>query len=225
MKLSHIILIATILPVTAFAETSDQPQSNSTKAYIGFNVHYLRAQLNDKVGETFSYASSSSTDTNELINPNHSGLSLNIGAQFDDNFSLEAFLEHISSSTADIDFYYTGNKISHYKSKTSGLAFGLDAMGYAPITDTKFSFIGSFGVGYYKFDGEFNVVNYVTNAELSESGDETNVAFRIGFGGQYAFAENLALRGMVRYIALNSDDNEDAVDGLIDISLGLKYTF
>ena len=43
--------------------------------------------------------------------------------------------------------------------------------------------------------------------------------------GQYAFSDNFAMRGMVRYVALDYDDDEDVVEGLVDVSLGIKLTF
>ena len=190
-------------------------------------MNYVRGQLNDAFGEGFSYTSGYAVDTNELINPNNFGFSLNAGAQINEFFGVEGFLQHTFASTAEIDFYDANwtTKISNYKSKVSSWAFGADVLGYMPVTDTKFSFIASLGFGYYKFDGKFDVSNYLYGIKYSDSSDESNVAFRIGFGGQYAFSDRWAMRGMVRYVGLNYDDNEDVVEGLVDISLGAKYTF
>lgn len=225
MKSSNIFFALTLLPTVVFAQSAFA--SDSVKGYIGLNGNYVRGQLNDAVGEVFSYTSGYDVDTDELINPNNFGFSLNAGAQFNKYFGLEGFLQHTFASTAEIDFYDTigTTKVSNYKSKVSSWAFGADVLGYIPVTDTKFSFIGSLGLGYYIFDAKFDVVNYLYGIKYSDSSDESNVAFRIGIGGQYAFSDRWAMRGMVRYVALNSDEDEDVVEGLVDISLGVKYTF
>ena len=101
----------------------------------------------------------------------------------------------------------------------------MDALGYVPIKNSKFSFLGSMGIGYYNLHGKFEGTSYAYEISESDSDDENNIAFRIGFGGQYAFSERWALKGMIRYVALNYDDDEDVVEGLVDISLGARYTF
>lgn len=237
MKLSHVIFALAVLPATVFAQTEESQttqtkelqyeKSDGIKGYIGLNLNYVKGQLNDAWGEEFSYATGYDVDTDDLINPNNIGFSFNAGAQFNKYFGLEGFLEYTARSTAEIDFYDAGkiNKLANYKAKVSSLAFGLDAMGYAPIADSKFSFVGSLGAGYYKFNSTIDVVNYTSGLSVSDSGDEKNLAFRIGIGGQYAFSDNFAMRGMVRYVALDYDDDEDVVEGLVDISLGIKLTF
>lgn len=225
MKTSNICLVLALLPTVVFAQTDSA--SDGVKGYVGLNINYVRGQFNDAFGEAFSYASGYDVDTDELINPNNFGFNLSAGAQFNQNFGLEGFVQHTFDSSAEIDFYDTTGTtlVSKYKSKVSSWAFGVDALGYIPVTDTKFSFIGSLGFGYYKFDAKIDVVNYVAGIKLSDSDDESNVAFRIGLGGQYAFSDRWAMRGMVRYVALNYDEDEDVVKGLVDISLGAKYTF
>lgn len=214
---------------TVKQEKNTEPNNfgTSTKGYISFNINYVREQLNDEFGEAFSYPSGYDVDTDELVNPNNFGFNISAGIQFNQGFGLEVFLQHTFDSSAEIDFYDTTGTtlVSKYKSKVSSWAFGVDALGYIPVTDTKFSFIGSLGGGYYIFDGNFDIVNYVAGLKHSESDYESNVAFRIGLGGQYAFSDSWAIRGMVRYVALNYDEDEDVVKGLVDISLGAKYTF
>ena len=227
MKLLYVLPVLLTLPISGFAETAKKVQNTGQKVdgYIGLNLNYVGAQLNDAFGEYFSYVSGYDVDTDDLINPNNFGFSLNAGVQFSKYFGLEAFLQHTFNSTAEVNFYNVGTKVSNYKSKINSWGFGIDALGYIPITDTKFSFIGSVGVGYYTFNAKFDVVNYVYSTKYSDSDDESNLAFRIGFGGQYDFSDRWTMRGIIRYVALNSDDEEDTVESLVDVSLGVKYTF
>jgi opacity protein-like surface antigen len=212
MKLLYVLPILSVLPITSFAQ--------NLKGYVGFNLNYDRAQLNDEIGEEFSYETGFNVDTNDLINPNNYGFSLNAGAQINKYFGVEGFFQYTFNSSAEIDFYDIYNtKVSNYKAEASSLAFGLDAIGYLPIDNTKFSFMGTVGVGYYKFDGTFKVINYVYDIRDKSSSDESNVAFRIGIGGQYDISNQWAIRGMVRYVALNSDEEPEPLVEMARISV------
>ena len=223
MKLLYVLPILLTLPMVSFAKQVKPTQD--IKGYVGFNINYNGVSLNDKMGEYLSDELGTSVSTDDLINTDYYGLSLNIGADINKYFGVEGFLQYMFHSSADISFYDIYNtKVGKYESKVSSFAFGIDAIGYLPLADTKVSLIGSAGLGYYTFNGKFTGTNYIYDLKESDSDDESNVAFRIGFGAQYAFSEKFAARGIIRYVALNSDD-EDVVESFIDVSLGIKYAF
>lgn len=228
MKISYIAFGLALMPTIASAASEKPITQKNVKAYIGLDVNWFNGNLNNKLGEDFSAGTGYlyNVDSDELINPKYIGFTVNAGAKINDYFGIETFYQNTGNSKSTIDFYDTlgTTKISQYKSKTSFWAFGLDALGYLPITDSKFSFIGSLGLGYYNTKGTFDIINYVYNISETEKGTEKNIGLRIGFGGQYDFAEHWAARAMIKYAALNSD-NDDAVDGVLDISFGVKYIF
>ena len=53
------------------------------------------------------------------------------------------------------------------------------------------------------------------------SGSDDNVGYRFGAGAQYNITGHWALRGMVRYVVLDSE----YIDDMLEFSLGMRYTF
>ena len=189
------------------------------KPYIGFGLSYDHAMLYDELGKEVTYLTGYDIETSDLINTNHFGVNLNFGVQFNKYFATEVFYQHTFNSKATIEFID-----GEFVSKVSSNNFGADLMGILPITDTNFSLIGSVGLGSYKFSVKETIAEY-GGFESNYSESESNMGFRIGIGGQYAFSDNWAARFIIRYVGMNSDKKEDVVDGLVDISLGIKYSF
>lgn len=47
------------------------------------------------------------------------------------------------------------------------------------------------------------------------------MGYRLGAGAQYNFNDNIAARAMVRYV----DTDIDGLDNIVDLTLGIRYTF
>ena len=102
--------------------------------------------------------------------------------------------------------------------KVKGL--NLDVVGTLPITE-KFSVIGRAGVTYAQAKDNFRGTGAVQVSDPNPSKRDTN--YKLGVGVQYAFTENLAMRGEVERYRIN-----DAVGNKGDIdlvSVGLIYRF
>ena len=115
-------------------------------------------------------------------------------------------------------FYQNSNKwhknINGVKQKVDFDAYGLDVYGYLPLgCDRVFSLLGTAGIANYDFDSA---------NEIEGKGSDNGLGYRLGVGAQYSFTNNIALRGIVRYIWT---DKLDEMDHFMEYSLGLKYSF
>jgi opacity protein-like surface antigen len=215
MKKTIFFILGGLISMVSAPATADI----NIKPYIVFGLSYDHAILYDELGKEVTYLTGYDIETSDLINTNHFGVNLNFGVQFNKYFATEVFYQHTFNSKATIEFI-DGELVS----KVSSNNFGADLMGMLPITDTNFSLIGSIGLGSYKFSVKETIAEY-GGFESNYSESESNMGFRIGIGGQYAFSDNWAARFIIRYVGMNSDKKEDVVDGLVDISLGIKYSF
>lgn len=114
-------------------------------------------------------------------------------------------------------FYQNSNKwhkvINGKKTKVDFEAYGLDAYGYLPLgCDRVFSLLGTAGIANYDFDV----------ADNNAKGEENGLGYRLGAGMQYNITNNIAVRGIVRYIWADKLDN---TDHMMEYSLGAKYSF
>jgi len=216
MKKTTFFMLGSMLSVVSAPAMADI----NIKPYIGFGLSYDYAMLYDELGEEITYLTGYDIETSDLINTNHFGVNLNVGVQFNKYFATELFYQHTFNSKATIEFLD-----GELMTKVSSNNFGADLIGLLPITDTNFSLIGSVGVGSYKFRVKETITEYTYGIEENYSESESNIGFRIGIGGQYDFSDNWAARFMIRYVGMNSDKEKDVVDGLMDISLGVKYAF
>lgn len=91
----------------------------------------------------------------------------------------------------------------------------LDAMGYVPISTSGVELIGTTGVGF--------LTDHVSlaYAGLSDSGDKSDTAFRIGGGAQYWFTNNVNVRGLLRY----QTSSVSEIDSALMLNVGLNYQF
>ena len=144
-------------------------------------------------------------------------LSFVVGAKFNKNFGVEAFYQVSSESEKktylDEDFYE--------KDKLSYTAFGVDAITYMPISQ-ELELLASLGLGQYDFESSYEGIVYGYGSIGGEKKDFDSLGIRIGIGAQYNITNNLALRGMARYIKMNDDEY---IKSLTEFSLGLRYMF
>ena len=114
-------------------------------------------------------------------------------------------------------FYQNSNKwhkvINGEKTKVDFEAYGLDAYGYLPLgCDRVFSLLGTAGIANYDFDV----------ADNNAKGEDNGLGYRLGADMQYNITNNIAVRGIVRYIWADKLDN---TDHMMEYSLGAKYSF
>ena len=196
------------------------------KPYVGFGLGYSGASFYDGPGEAVAALTGTNVKTEDLVNGDGLAIYLNAGVKFNQYFGVEAFYQHAFESEADMEFYGLGGTLEDKaESDFSYNSFGFDAVGYLPINNSPFSLIGSIGVGQYKFKVKEKETNYVLGVSGTTTDTESDTGFRFGVGGEYDFGNQWAARLMIRYVSLDSDEDKDLVDDIIDISLGMKYTF
>lgn len=118
-------------------------------------------------------------------------------------------------------FYQTSNtakKTADDEWRTEGdyTAYGVDALGFLPLND-QLELVAAAGVGKYEFDVKLKYSDGIHEF----SGSDDNVGYRFGTGAQYNLTNHWALRGMVRYVVLDSE----YIDDMLEFSLGMRYTF
>ncbi len=184
-------------------------EPNKIRPYIGLDVATSSTDFgdNDWIGDG-SY---------KFFDDKNEALSFVVGAKFNKNFGVEAFYQASSESEKktywDEDFYE--------KDKLSYSAFGIDAIAYMPINQ-EFELLAALGLAQYDFETKYEDVDEVFGNLGGESKDFDSLGIRFGIGAQYNITNNLALRGMARYIKMNDDEY---VKSLTEFSLGLRYMF
>lgn len=94
-----------------------------------------------------------------------------------------------------------------------------DLVGNLPInSDNTVQLLGAVGVGGYRLD----VSRGLKNGVMLE-GQDDDVAVRFGLGAQVQLTDTLGVRGMVRYVNVNFED--DVLDNIITTDVGLNLTF
>lgn len=190
----------TLLLASVATIASLQAHAWEFKPYIGVDYVYSIADI----------------DKDEVLNKTvfekkYNNIALDFGLKLHQNFGLEAFAQFSdkgekSNSFAGINF----------KTEINYRAFGLDAIGYLPLSN-QFDLLGSVGFAYYDFDEKLTIpaVNY------SEKESDDHWALRAGIGAQYSINENFAIRGMLHYNRIDMD----GLDHIIDLSAGIRYYF
>ena len=174
------------------------------KPYVGLDYSYSKASTNDIVVEGVQVP-------NNLFEDSFNSLSVNLGTKFNKNFGIEAFYQKSDEEKGEMSaLSIAGHPIATDRLETSFEAYGIDAQGYLPL-NKKVDLIGSLGLGQYDFE--------IKGFGYKESEDE--LGYRLGAGAQYNFNENIAIRGMIRHVLIDSD----AVDDITEFSAGVRYTF
>ena len=86
----------------------------------------------------------------------------------------------------------------------------MDALGFLPLND-QLELVAAAGVGKYEFDVKLKYSDGIHEF----SGSDDNVGYRFGAGAQYNITGHWALRGMVRYVVLDSE----YIDDMLEFSL------
>ena len=166
----------------------------------------------------------------DMIVDHQDNIGIVIGVRPIPNIGVEAFYNRS----------YNKNEITQVDHKTLGpgdyhmvntfttryQAFGLDLLGYLPVSDY-FDFIAFVGLGQYKFDNKAHFeVRYLESGfgtidAFSQDFSEDKLAWRLGAGFQVNLGRGLMLRTMYRYIKLKTKMLEHTQE----FSVGFRFAF
>lgn len=167
-----------------------------------------------------------------LMVDHQDNIGLVIGTRPHSNLGIEAFYNRAYSKNevTQIDNRTVNNTDYHMVNTfvTKYQAFGVDVLGYLPLTDY-FDFIAFVGLGQYMLDNSAKMdINYLEGSVGTPAVDtasfdfsEDKLAWRIGGGIQFNIARGLVLRSMYRYIKLKTD----SINSFQEYSIGVRFLF
>ena len=166
------------------------------------------------------------SDTRDL-DRSFNSISLNIGWRPLRYLGIEAFY----STSLDEDKVTYVESYSHYPEFARGeysvsyKVYGLDLLGYIPITDD-IEFIASIGVGKYDAKAKIKVMAYEGSSSnnlrsTSKEFEDSSVAYRIDGGAQIWLSKHLAFRAMVHWTRIGGD----FMDYITEVNAGVRYHF
>ena len=171
----------------------------------------------------FSYLNADYTNNNDtFLDDEFTGVNPYVGVQVHKNVGLEVgYLE-----TGRSDQTFDGTAIGGGAGDTSDSkikGFHFDVVGSYNVTE-KFEALGTVGIARFELDTDFNLGG--TPVVI----DETDTAFRIGAGGRYALTENIGVRSILRYNAVDFKSTvggvtSDTSNSFIQANVGLQYRF
>lgn len=172
------------------------------------------------------------TPSDTMINSNNN-IGIVIGTRPNPNFGMEAFYNRTYSKNTNTqfdnkvlgatDYHIIGTYTSSYQ------AFGVDLIGYLPVTDY-FDFLAFVGLGQYMFDNsaDFEVRHLETITSTTEivdtfgtDFDEHKLAWRVGGGFQFNIARGLVLRSVYRFIKVKTS----TIKNMQEWSVGVRFLF
>lgn len=199
--------------------------------YIGFEYNKSQVEtsrnkihFNDVI---FHDVNGISVTSGEVID-HQDNIGIILGFRPHTNFGFEAFYNRS----------YNRNEVTQYDAVSVGVpnyhminsytseyqAFGLDLIGYAPIT-RYFDIVAMAGLGKYKFKNqatfEARYLQGPSEYSVSYNFNESKLAYRVGGGVQFNMADNVVLRLMYKYININSD----TIRYLQEYSVSLRFLF
>ena len=177
----------------------EDEEPNKIRPYIGIDIATSKLEFSESYYE-------------DVMEDGHNSLSLVVGAKFNKNFGVEAFIQQ-SSEEEKKDSYWGDSE------KTSYNALGLDFIGYLPVNQ-EIELLASLGLAQYNFNETYEYDDGFYS-EWEKSSLNT-IGIRIGLGAQFNLTDNVSLRAMARYIKLNDDD---IIKSMTELSLGLRYMF
>lgn len=190
-------------------------EPNKIRPYIGLDVATTKMDFGSDDWMVDNY-----NGGYEYFDNKNEALSFVVGAKINKNFGIEAFYQK-SEENEKKNIWDVGNAEVIEEDKLSYTAMGVDAIAYMPISQ-ELELLASLGLGQYDFESsyEHSIIGY--GSVGGEKKDFDSLGIRVGVGAQYNITNNLALRGMARYIKMNDDEY---VKSLTEFSLGLRYMF
>lgn len=210
-------------------------KASNYKYYIGIEYNKSEAETNeDKISfPKIQFINPVEVRSNNIFD-DQDNIGIIIGTRPHPNFGIEAFYNRTfnESETIHVDqnalasssFHVVNTYVSKYQ------AFGVDVIGYLPVTDF-FDFVAFVGLGQYYFEND--VTHQVADVSggsgsgnpyfdtLKSNFDDDKLAWRIGGGLQVNIGRGVALRALYRYINLDSA----YIKNLQEFSLGVKFVF
>lgn len=166
------------------------------RPYVGAELSFNMPKYNG--GATYTI-NSVSGQTTVNIKKNKPGLGAFIGARICEYFGIEAAYNQVMKA-----------KDGSYSGKINNLS--LDGMGYFAASP-EIDLIAALGVGRLK--------QKVSGFDVDSDGAKSKTSYRVGFGAQYKFDDNVAARLMFRH----QKGNKDYLRNMNSIALGVAYTF
>ena len=162
------------------------------------NVNAL--EFRPYVGVQYNYTEIDAAE----VSPDMNSYSVVIGTEYNKYFATEVFYQNSDKSNDMVN----GEKV-----KSDFAAYGLDAYAYLPLgCDRVWSVFATAGIANYDAD----------TSSVEGKSEDNGLGYRLGAGLQYNITNNIAVRGLARYIWADKLDN---VDDMQEYSLGLKYSF
>ncbi len=202
------------------------------KYYIGVDFNKTNVETGAEKLEytTPDGLASSSADIGDIID-DQENIGVVLGMRPHPNMGIEAFYNRTMKENKVIKNHTTGDArylVNEYTMDYQ--AFGVDIIGYLPVTDY-FDFIAFAGLGQYYFENSIthkygeSVASSITginyrNVSSSDFDDDT-LAWRVGGGFQFNIGRGVILRAMYRYINIDSE----FIKNLQEFSLGLRFVF
>lgn len=210
-------------------------KASNYKYYIGIEYNKSTAETNeDRV--TFSkteFINPVEVAANDIID-DQDNIGIVIGTRPHPNIGIEAFYNRTFdenkiihadlNALASTQYHLINTYVTKYH------AFGIDVIGYLPMTDY-FDFVAFVGLGQYYFENE--VTHEVADTiggtgsgnpyfdRLTSDFNDDTLAWRIGAGVQFNIGRGVALRALYRYIDVNSE----YIKNLQEFSMGLRFVF
>lgn len=190
-----------ILAVATFAAilTATAAQASEFKPYIGMDISGVRVD----------YESVNGISGDELFADSAVAVNPYIGVDLHKNFAVELGYFQTGSEKKNVSGILLGGQpLESTEMRVKG--FHIDAVGKHAVND-KLNLLGSLGIARIQADTKATV------AGVTESFDDNDTVWRLGFGADYKLHENWSLRGMVRYMNVE--------DGLMQYGVGVSYRF
>lgn len=204
--------------------------ARSYKYYIGFEYNKSqvettnkRVNFNDVI---FSSVNGIDVPAGEMLE-HQDNIGVVLGFRPHKNFGMEVFYNrsYSNSETSKYDSTSISDPSYHmiHTYTTKYQAFGIDVVGYLPITQY-FDFVAFVGLGKYKFNNTaiFDAYHGEDLVYSKSIGfDENKTAYRAGGGVQFNVADGVVLRLMYKYINMSSD----TIHYLQEYSASLRFLF
>lgn len=163
-------------------------------------------------------------DAEDFYSDKASGNTISAGVLINKVVSFELFYQdnkdkNKSSGTwvdEDGDSFNLNTKISFQ-------TVGIDAKLYIPTVINNMNFLGTAGLGYYKFEGK-DTLYYDTLETYYDKSSVKTFGYRFGVGVEYNLTENVAVNAIGRIISFEEKD-DSPFDLMREMSIGLKLSF
>lgn len=212
MKYAKTLAVAALLATSGLSHGASA-EGLKFSPYVGVDLQRSVYSYNDN----YDIGGGLVLDGNKVLEDGLNGANIHIGNQFNKYFGAElGYFRSLNEGKNIAAGTTVGNNTvaaTDFKTNIKTQGFTLDDLGYLPIDQAeKFNLIGTVGATWTKAEVEIDGV----------SEDESELGFRAGAGAQYKLADNLNIRGLVRY---QTADFDDVADRAWVYSAGLNYGF